>query len=113
MYSRSIWINSPEQVAMSRMTLQESGHSIYRIRFRDGSEYIGKSEDVVERIKQHFRSGEGSRAVYERFSAGEEFQFEVLSSGLTEDQAKEQEKVLIKSLPHPLNEILYTESDCP
>ena len=111
MYSRSIWINSPEQVEMSRMTSQESGYSIYRIRFKDGAAYVGISEDVVERIKQHFTSEKGSRAVYERFSAGEEFQFEVLSSGLTEDQAREDEKVLIKSLPHPLNEILYTESD--
>ena len=110
MYSRSTWINSPEEVEMS-LGQQKSGYSVYKISFKDGCAYVGKSEDVVERIKQHFTSGEGSNAVYERFSAGEEFQFEVFVSGLAKDQAEEHEKALIKSLPHPLNEILYTESD--
>lgn len=110
MYSRSIWINSPKQVEMS-LGQQGPGYSVYKINFRDGHAYVGISENVVERIKQHFASEEGSKAVYERFSAGEEFWFEVLASGLTKAQARENEKVHIRGLSHPLNEILYTESD--
>ena len=109
MYSISQWINKPEHVDISHMIPPSGGYSIYRITFKDGAAYIGISEDVTERIKKHFEDGEGSNEVYERFSKGEYFRFEILATNLTEEQAKSDEKALIKGTDNALNKVFNPE----
>lgn len=99
------WLKNREEVEFALIGHGQQGYSIYKIGFKDGAEYVGQTNRrPVERILEHFDDEEGSKKVYKRLCAGQCFRIHVLSKGLTEDQAKAEEDMFIRSLPKPLNE---------
>lgn len=102
MVRKTQWLKDREEVGYSG--LNYPGYSIYKIEFKDGAEYVGKSKRLVERLLEHFDDGEGSKKVYKRLCAGQCFRVHVLSAGLKKERATAEEDMFIRSLSKPLNE---------
>ena len=87
-----------------RLAGEQAGNwHVYRIRFADGSAYVGMTRKAVsERVAQHLQ-GEGSPAVSQRRAAGVAYRIEVLASVRTERAARLTENREISKLPRPLN----------
>lgn len=98
------WLKNREELQLSFMDPNQSEYSIYKIEFKDGAEYVGKSKRLVERLLEHFDDGEGSKKVYKRLCAGQCFRVHVLSAGLKKERATAEEDMFIRSLSKPLNE---------
>ena len=97
------------------------GHSVYRITFADGAQYVGITKrGVVDRLEQHlgadpwgqdtapppltaYRYALGTLAIVTRVAAGVRWTIEVIDSGLEEQEARQREKVEIARLTRPLN----------
>ena len=83
---------------------EAGGWSVYRIQFADGAAYVGMTGlPVLSRIARHL-GGDGSSAVWQHIKDGhDDYRFAVLTSGLTEEQARERERHEIHGLSFPLN----------
>ena len=82
------------------------GWSVYRIQFSDGAAYVGMTGGpVLDRIARHL-DGSGSPAVGQHCVGRLEYRFDVLASGLSEQQAREREGREIRALPSPLNTMI-------
>ena len=84
-------------------------YSVYRIDLSDGMQYVGMTNDIERRMKEHGSSAPSMRtgvAVYRRANEGVEIaECAILASGLTRGQALETERKAIKNLTMPLNAI--------
>ena len=81
----------------------EDGWHVCRIRFADGSAYVGMTgRTVSERLTQHL-NGDGSSRVRKHRMDGVSYRFDVMASGLTEQVARRLERAEIAELARPLN----------
>ena len=82
---------------------------VYAVSFDDGCVYVEKiSRMVLDRLEEHYGEGErgngiGTLAIIQHRQAGIAYRFEVLASGLQEQEARDREAVEIHALTHPLN----------
>lgn len=83
----------------------EHGHSVYKIVFDDGYEYVGVTgRRILTRMTQHLVTRK-TPAIVEHVQTGVGYRFVCLLSGATAKDAYAAEKLHIEWLPKPLNSV--------
>ncbi len=103
-----------------RLPGEKGNWSVYAVRFDDGCVYVGMTSRMVfDRLEEHFGEGErgngvGTLAIVQHRQAGIAYHFEVLDSGLQEQEARDREAVEIHALTQPLNAMFASRDyHCP
>ena len=99
---------------------EKGNWSVYAVRFDDGCVYVGMTgRTVIDRLEEHFGEGQrgngiGTLAIVLHRQAGIAYRFEVLASGLQEQEARNREAVEIHALTRPLNGMFASrDHHCP